>query len=98
MSDEFTTVLKAGSTVTTGASSTAITLPTNTGGAAALAVRVVALTGGAYIKFGQSGVTATSSDILVTTTPEIFNVAGCSHIAYLQAGSAQTLNITPVEA
>lgn len=96
MADDTISIRKAGTTVTTGLASAAVALPTNTGGTIKY-VRVVALAGGAHIKFGQSGLVATSNDILITTTPQTFNVLGCTHFAHIQAGSAQTLNITPVE-
>lgn len=97
MAEEANTILKTGTTVTTGAaSSAAIAIPSNTGGRIEY-VRAVALAGGGYVKFGTSGVVATANDILITTTPTILCVAGCTHFAHIQASSAQTINITPVE-
>lgn len=96
MAEDANTILKAGTTVTTGAASAAVAIPTNTGGTIRQ-VRAVTLSGGAYVKFGQSGLTATTSDILVNTTPTLLNVSGCTHFAHIQASSAQTLNIVPVE-
>jgi len=97
MAEEANTILKTGTTVTTGASSSAaIAIPTNKGGTIRY-VRAVALAGGGYVKFGSSAVTATANDILITTVPQILCVAGCTHFAHIQASSAQTINITPVE-
>lgn len=90
------TISKSGSTLTTsGTSSAATAIPTNTGGRRQ-AVRVIA-TGNAYIKFGNDSVVATTNDILITPTASCFNIAGHTHFAVIQAGTSASINITPIE-
>lgn len=103
MVDDALNIKKSGTTVTTGASSVAVVLPSASGETTVLGpslryVRVVALSGGAFVKFGPSGLTATSNDILITTIPQVFNVMGCTHFAHIQANTTATLlSVTPVE-
>ena len=52
----------------------------------------------AYIKFGDSTVTATLNDILISPNmPEVFNVAGCSNIAVITRTGTSNISITPLE-
>lgn len=87
--------------VTTGTVSARISLPTLAGGAAPKFVRIAVVSGGyGYFRPGDSGVTASTSDILVGGTFDTaLNVTGLTHIAYIQsAGGATNATITAVEA
>jgi hypothetical protein len=76
------------------------TLPTISftgGGQVARRIRVVCGNGSsAYIKFGASGLTCTSSDILITDRPEYFEVGGITNFAVLQNASAAVINVVPI--
>lgn len=86
-----------GTTVTTGASSAAVAIPNASDGNRARFVMVTAKST-AYIKFGSSGVAATSSDILVGGgAPVIFAVKPFTHFAHLQETAATLVNVVPVE-
>lgn len=86
-----------GTTVTTGASSAAVAIPNASDGNRARFVMVTAKAT-AYIKFGSSGVAATSSDILVGGgAPVIFAVKPFTHFAHLQETAATLVNVVPVE-
>jgi hypothetical protein len=87
----------AGTTVTTGASSASAAIPNAANGNRARFVMVTAKAP-AYIKFGTSGVTATSNDILVGGgAPVVFAVKPFTHFAYIQETAATIVNVVPVE-
>lgn len=95
--DNVITVQAAGNTVTTGAASANITIPTMTGGGKPLYVRVAA-TAESYIKLGSSGVTATTNDVLVQPADAvILAVGGHTNIAYIQGTATAKVNIIPLE-
>jgi hypothetical protein len=90
-------VVATGTTVTTGASSASAAIPNAADGSRARFVMVTAKAT-AYIKFGTSGVTATSNDILVGPgSPVIFAVKSCTHFAHIQETSSTLVNVVPVE-
>lgn len=90
-------ISQAGTTTTSGAaSSAAIAIPNSASGTKAKFVRVTGSTLG-YIKFGLSGVAATANDILVSSTPQYFDVGGFSHYAVIQETAACKINVVPVD-
>lgn len=91
-------VAATGVQVTSGATTANVALPNDSGGVRpARWVRLQA-TGYVYVRPGTSGVAATANDILLSGSEALFlNVAGNTHIAYLQETAAAKLNITPVE-
>jgi len=90
-------VAAAGASVTTGASSNAVAIPSAADGNRARFVQVTAKAT-AYIKFGGAGVAATANDILVGPgAPVVFAVKPFTHMAYLQETAATLVNIVPVE-
>ena len=77
--------------------SAAVAIPNASDGNRARFVMVTAKAT-AYIKFGSSGVAATSSDILVGGgAPVIFAVKPFTHFAHLQETAATLVNVVPVE-
>lgn len=69
MIDEIARIQKVGITVTTGAtSSAAIAIPTTASGEPAKVIRVVALSGGGYIKFGAGPASAGYQEVTFSTT------------------------------
>lgn len=90
-------VAAAGVSVTTGASSASVAIPNAADGNRARFVMVTAKAT-AYIKFGASGVAATSNDILVGPgQPVVFAVKPFTHMAHLQETGAALVNLVPVE-
>ncbi len=79
------------------ASTTTYALPVRADGSTAKYVRV-ASEGSCYIDFGDSGVdaVATTSILMNSTRPEIFNVAGCTHFALLQLTTGK-VSVSPLE-
>lgn len=90
-------IVAAGSTVTTGAASADVALPNGSTGAKVRFYRFVTLAGGAHVKVGASGGSATTSDTLITTTATVLDCGGCTNYQHIQATAAQTLNVMPVE-
>ena len=94
---DFMTAQTAGVTVTSGAASANAGIPTLAGGGLPKYVRIQA-TGFVYIKFGASGLTCTTSDVLISPNEApVFNVAGAPFFAYIQQAAPVTLNIVPLE-
>jgi hypothetical protein len=87
-----------GDIVTSGAASASAIIPVRADGGTAKYVLVVAVTN-AFIDFGGSAVAATATDsiFLAAGVPYIFNVAGCSHFAYLESAAAATIAVSPLE-
>lgn len=95
MIDDAITILTTGTTVTTGAASASVTLPTNAAGKNPRVIRINVASGSAYVKLGKTTATATANDIMVTTgAPLLLNTNGYDTLAYLQFSSAQSVNIT----
>lgn len=87
-----------GSTMTSGAASTSITIPNNSAGEAPRYVRVSA-TAAAYVKLGVSAATATANDILVQPADSfILHVpSGITKIACIQDAAAGKVNVVPLD-
>lgn len=93
----FTSVNAVGVTGTAGASSAQLTLPTMASGAAPKAVRVQT-DGYAFVKFGASGVVATTNDMLISPNmPEYVVCGGATTMAYIQSTAACKVNVVPLE-
>ena len=93
-------ILSTGITVTSSNTAQTGTIPVNASGTYPRFVMVAAITNPVSLKFGQSGVTATNNDLVITVNrPLTLNVTGCSNFSYLSftAGSSGILNITPLE-
>lgn len=61
-------------------------------------VRVLMAGGAGYIKFGGPSVVCTANDIMINTNDvALFSVAGFTHFAVIQEGSAQKVNVVPIE-
>lgn len=94
----YISVSAVGTTLTSGAAASAATAIPNTGnGGRAKAVRIVSDTSG-HIKFGGAAVAATANDILITSTPTVFWVAGFTHFSVIQNTAAAKINVIPVDA
>lgn len=86
-----------GTTITTSGTSANAAIPNNGSGKSPNYVRVQA-SAFAYIKFGVSGVAATTNDILLSPNePETFAVSGNTFIAAIQQAAAGVVNVTPLE-
>lgn len=91
-------VTATGTSVSTGAASANTTLPNNSNGSAPRFARF-ACTVACHVKIGASGLTATSNDLMIVPgSPTILAIPnGVTHFAYIQNGSAGTLNVAPLE-
>jgi hypothetical protein len=76
-----------------------VAIPNDASANVAKYVRVKSL-GTCYVRPGASGVVATNADIYLTADESIIlNVKGCTHIAALREGGADTaIVISPIEA
>lgn len=86
-------------TVTTGVASANTTLPTHADGTPAKLVRIT-VSGGCYVAFGDSGVTAASATgmLLTAGASEVFVTIGRTHIAHIDGpGASVTVNLTPID-
>lgn len=88
-------IVKDGLTVTSSAVSQTFAIPMASSNEIARMVRVNT-TGAVYVQFGDDNVVATTNSILITEDDE-FDVSGCDHFAVLQATAASILNIVPIE-
>jgi hypothetical protein len=90
--------LSAGATVTTGAVSANVTLPTASG-AVPRFIRVAATTE-SYVRIGAAGVVATTNDFMVQPADSAILAIpnGVTTIAYIQGTSAGKVSIDPIEA
>lgn len=84
--------------VTTGAASATVNIPNASDGNKARYVRVFA-TGNAWIMPVQTGgsVAAGTGILIGNSTDIVLNVRGFAQIAHIQQGSAQTVNIVPLD-
>lgn len=97
MAVEAKQIQAAGVSITTSGTSASQTLPNNASSLKPNYVRVQ-VTAFAYIKFGVSGVAATTTDILMSPNePEVFAISGNTHIAAIQQAAAGVVNVTPLE-
>ena len=85
-------------TVTSGASTARVAIPTTADGNTARFVRVVS-NGSAYVMPGNSSVTvAAGAGVMVNGTGDfVLYVRGNTHIAYIQEAAGSKINITPLE-
>lgn len=91
------TVTKTGTTVTTGAASASVAIPTDSAGNRPNYVRVAA-TGESYVMPGTSTVVATANSLLVQPSDSvILALGGSTHIAYIQGTASAKVSITPLE-
>lgn len=97
MIDDAIKIQNAGITLTTGAASTNGAIPNTLSATKPNYVRIQS-TAFCFVKFGASGVAATSSDILLSPNEsEIYKVNGNTHVAAIQQAAAGLLNIAPLE-
>lgn len=93
-------MIKFGSTgtqVTTSGTTARTVIPNDSNGTVARWVRVQALAN-CYIKPGDSTVTATVNDMLLSPNEAVLlDVRGCSNIAGIQETAAAKFNITPLD-
>lgn len=93
-------ITQDGSTVTAGASSALIAIPTNAAGTTARAIRIICPvdTAYAYVRVGNGSVVATTNSVCVNAKEElILDTTGCTHIAYIQGSASALINIVPLE-
>ena len=101
--DDARCILATGTTVTSGALSARVAIPKNSGNRVPRVIRVMAVgTGNAYVKIGDSTVTATNNDIYINSnTPEYLVVPyaydGTPYVAYIEETASSKINITPFE-
>lgn len=88
----------AGATITTGAASARTAIPNDSTGARASFIAVAA-TVAAYVRPGDSAITAAAGDLLLTpgAEPVILDVHGQTHLAGIQVAAAGVVSMTPVE-
>jgi hypothetical protein len=90
-------VRTTGVTIATGAASARAAVPNNTSNASPMFVRVTA-TVAAYVKAGDSSVTAAAGDLLVQPGDAVvLKFKGATHIAAIQASGAGIVQISPLE-
>ena len=90
-------IVATGGTITTSGTSARIAIPNDSSGAAPKYVRVVA-TAAAYVKVGNSSVTAAAGDAMVQPSDGvILKVSKCTHFAALQVSGAGTVQVSPLE-
>lgn len=90
-------ITTVGTGATSGAASATITIPNDSSGSVARKV-LITVEGSTYVLPGASGVTATTSSIIVNPeSPLLLDVRGLTHIAHLQLTAAQRITVTPVE-
>ena len=91
-------VQATGTTVTSAGTTANVAIPTNAAGNVPMYCRLVSNTI-VYAKIGNASVTATTNDIMVTSTPITVVTQGQAKIAYIQDAvtTGGKLNITPLE-
>lgn len=90
-------ILKTGVSITTSGASAGSLLATDSSGAVATYVRIVA-TAAAYVRLGTGAQTAVATDMIVQPGDSIvLATAGSTHAAALQVASAGVVQISPVE-
>ena len=94
----FIVATKTGNTVTTGAASAQLTIPTDSAGGVPRFIRVASTTE-SYVKLGVAGVAATTNDVLVQPADAVILAVpnGITTIAYIQGTSTGKVNVTPLE-
>jgi hypothetical protein len=93
-------IVKDGLSLTTGATSARIALPTNAAGQVATIVRVSCPNSAhyAFVLPGNSTVNATTASVAIGNVSEVvLDVTGCTHIAHIQGSAAAIVNVSPVE-
>lgn len=91
-------VSASGTTVTSGATTANVALPTTANGLAPKFVRLQ-VDGFMFVRLGDASVVATTNDLLLSPNEaEVVVAAGAAKIAYIQSTAAAKLNIIPLEA
>lgn len=92
----FVCVNAVGATVTTGAASAAVNIPTDASGNRPNYIRVAATT---ESYFNVRGVAATNNDVLVQPSDAVIIQVpkGVTQVNYIQGGSAGRMNIVPLD-
>lgn len=92
----FVAVNAVGTTVTTGAASAAVNIPTDASGNRPNYIRVAATT---ESYFNVRGATATNNDVLVQPSDAVIIQVpkGVTQVNYIQGGSAGRMNIAPLD-
>lgn len=89
--------ITTGATVTSGASSANVALPTDGSGRNPRHC-MLSGTGSVHVKLGiDNTVTATANDLMIGTAPVVLDTGGAAFIAYIQETAAAKLNIAPLE-
>jgi hypothetical protein len=87
----------SGASITTSGSSASVAIP-NTASSTSPRYVLVTCTAAAYIRPGDSSVTASTTDIILQPNYTMkLTIAGNTHIAALQVASAGKVNVMPVE-
>lgn len=90
-------IVTSGANITTGAASARAAIPNDQSGKRAKVIRVTC-TVAAYVKPGDSTITAAAADILLNPEHELLlNVSGATHLAAIQSASAGVVNMVAVE-
>lgn len=90
-------IVASGANITTSGTSARVAIPNDAAGVRARFVRVTC-TVAAYVKPGNSAITAAAGDILLNPEHElVLAVGGVTHIAAIQVASAGVVNVVPVE-
>jgi hypothetical protein len=93
----FITVNAIGTTVTTGAASANVAIPTDSSGNLPRYIRISATTE-SYVRLGVAGVVATANGLLIQPADsEVVSVNGNTFIAHIQGTASGKVNITPLE-
>ena len=96
MADDVYAIVGNGASITTSGTSQRVAMPTDSSGNNPRYV-VISVTQAAYVRPGNSTVTAATTDIICNANEKtVLNVAGCTHIAALQQGSSGNVTIVPV--
>ncbi len=91
------TIVKTGTTITTGLTSASVAIPTDSSGTIPKYCRLSA-TQSCYASVGVTGVTAVAGDILVNPNDAVIvRTHGLTYIAAIQVSAAGVLQISPVE-
>lgn len=97
MIDDAISVIATGSNITTSGTSARVAIPNTASGIAPFYVRV-SCTAKAYIKLGDSTITAAAGDLLLDPTESvILKTCRATYLAAIQQASAGVVNVVPLE-
>lgn len=96
--DQAIVIVAAGASITTGAASASVSIPTMSSGEVARYIRIVALNP-CHVRLGAAGITATASDTLVQPADSLVLMvpSGVTTIAAIQDAAAGKVQISPLE-